>query len=99
MKAMKLFVQLTIYYVVVFGGAWLLVHNNPGIQSYLPIGGAQDLINSGSGKSSAFEAVSQAAHVTMPIDVSNLMCPVGEVGFPGAVSGGMTRGNAPAAMR
>jgi ABC-type sulfate transport system permease component len=29
----------------------------------LPIGGAQDLINSGSGKSSAFEAVSQAAHV------------------------------------
>jgi len=63
MKAMKLFVQLTIYYVVVFGGAWLLVHNNPGIQSDLPIGGAQDLINSGSGKSSAFEAVSQAAHV------------------------------------
>src|SRR5438477_140426 len=33
----------------------------------------------------------------MPIDVSNLMCPVGEVGFPGAVSGGMTRGAAPAA--
>jgi len=63
MKAMKLFVQLTIYYVVLFGGAWLLVHNNPGIQSSLPIGGAQDLINSGSGKSSAFEAVSQAAHV------------------------------------
>ncbi|MCL6683159.1 hypothetical protein [Sphingomonas alba] len=63
MKAFKLFVQLTIYYVVIFGGAWLLVHNNPGVQSYLPIGGAQELINSGSGKSSALEAVSQAAHV------------------------------------
>jgi hypothetical protein len=63
MKALKLFIQLTVYYVVIFGGAWLAIRNNPEIQGYLPIGGAQDLINSGSGKSSALEAVSQAAHV------------------------------------
>jgi hypothetical protein len=63
MKALRLFVQLTIYYVIIFGGAWLVIHNNPEMQSYLPIGGAQDLINNGGSKSNAFEAVSQAAHV------------------------------------
>jgi len=63
MKALRLFVQLTVYYAIVFGGAWLVIHNNPGMQSYLPIGGAQDLINSGGGKSSAFEAVAQSAHI------------------------------------
>ena len=62
MKALKLFIQLTVYYAIIFGGAWLVIHNNPDMQSYLPIGGAQDLINSG-GKSNALEAVAQAAHV------------------------------------
>lgn len=62
MKALRLFIQLTVYYAVIFGGVWLVIHNNPDLQSYLPIGGAQDLINSG-GKSNALEAVAQSAHV------------------------------------
>jgi hypothetical protein len=62
MRAFRLFIQLTVYYAIIFGGAWLLIHNNPALQSYLPIGGAQELINSG-GKSSALESVAQAAHV------------------------------------
>ena len=62
MKALRLFIQLTVYYAIIFGGAWLVIHNNPEMQSYLPIGGAQDLINSGS-KSNAFEAAATAAQV------------------------------------
>ena len=41
MRASRLFVQLSIYYLILFGGAWLLIHNNPELQSYLPIGGAE----------------------------------------------------------
>jgi hypothetical protein len=63
MRATKLLVQLSIYYVILFGGAWLLIHNNPEMQSYLPIGGAEALINASSGKSSALEAVAQAQEV------------------------------------
>ena len=63
MKAFKLFVQLTVYYVVVFGGAWLLLHNNPELQSYLPVGGAEALINSGGGKSNVLEAAATVAEV------------------------------------
>ena len=63
MRAARLFVQLTIYYVVLFGGAWLVIHNNPEMQSYLPIGGAEQLINSGGGKSSTLSAVAQAQEV------------------------------------
>ena len=63
MRATKLTVQLTIYYLILFGGAWLLIRNNPEMQSYLPIGGAEELINAGSGKSSALEAVAQAQEV------------------------------------
>src|SRR4051794_24871018 len=63
MKALRLFVQLALYYAILFGGAWLVIHNNPGMESYLPIGGAQDLINSGGSKSNALEAVAAAAHV------------------------------------
>jgi len=63
MRASKLFVQLTIYYLVLFGGAWLVIHNNPELQSYLPIGGAEQLINSGGGKSSTLGAVAQAQEV------------------------------------
>ena len=63
MRATKLLIQLTVYYVILFGGAWLVIHNNPDLQSYLPIGGAEQLINSGGGKSNAFEAAAQAAEV------------------------------------
>ena len=63
MRATKLLIQLTVYYVILFGGAWLVIHNNPDMQSYLPIGGASELINSSGGKSSAFEAAAQAAEV------------------------------------
>ena len=63
MRATKLFVQLTVYYLIVFGGVWLVIYNNPEMQSYLPIGGAEQLINSGGGKSSTLEAVAQAREV------------------------------------
>ncbi len=63
MNAFKLFVQLTVYYVIIFGGAWLLIHNVPEFQAYLPVGGAQDLINNSGGKSSTLEAVADAAQV------------------------------------
>lgn len=63
MRATKLLIQLTVYYVILFGGAWLVIHNNPEMQTYLPIGGAEALINSGGGKSSAFEAAAKVAEV------------------------------------
>ena len=63
MRATKLIAQLAIYYLILFGGAWFVIHNNPEMQSYLPIGGAELLINAGSGKSSALEAVAQAQEV------------------------------------
>ena len=63
MRAGRLFAQLTIYYLILFGGAWLLVHNNPELQSYLPIGGAEELINAGGGKSNTLDAVAQAQGV------------------------------------
>ena len=47
MRAARLFAQLTIYYLLLFGGAWLVIRNNPEMQSYLPIGGAEQLINAG----------------------------------------------------
>jgi hypothetical protein len=63
MRATKLLIQLTIYYLILFGGAWLLIHNNPELQSYLPVGGAEALINSGGGKSDTLGAVAQAQEV------------------------------------
>ena len=63
MGAARLFAQLTIYYLLLFGGAWLVIYNNPEMQSYLPIGGAEELINSGGGKSSTLESVAQAQGV------------------------------------
>ena len=63
MQAVRLSVQLTIYYLILFGGVWLVIHNNPEMQSYLPIGGAEELINSGGGKSSTLESVAQAQGV------------------------------------
>jgi hypothetical protein len=63
MRASRLLIQLVVYYVILFGGAWLVIRNNPELQSYLPIGGAELLINAGSGKSRALEAVAQAQEV------------------------------------
>jgi hypothetical protein len=63
MKAFKLFVQLTVYYAVIFGGAWLVIHAYPEFQAYLPVGGAQDLINSGGSKSNILGAAAEAAQV------------------------------------
>ena len=63
MRATKLLIQLTVYYAILFGGAWLVIHNNPAMQSYLPIGGAEALINSGAGKSNTLQAVAQAQEV------------------------------------
>ena len=63
MSATRIFVQLIVYYLILFGGAWLVIHNNPELQSYLPIGGAEALINSGGGKSDTLGAVAQAQEV------------------------------------
>ena len=63
MRATKLIAQLAIYYLILFGGAWFVIHNNPEMQSYLPIGGAEALINSGGGKSSTLDAVATAHEV------------------------------------
>jgi hypothetical protein len=63
MRAARLLIQLTIYYVLLFGGGWLLIHNYPELQSYLPIGGAEQLINSGGGKSNTLDAVATAQGV------------------------------------
>jgi hypothetical protein len=63
MRAVRLLIQLIVYYAIIFGGAWLVIHNNPDMQSYLPIGGAEALINSGGGKSSAFEAAARVQEV------------------------------------
>ena len=63
MKAMKLFIQLTVYYAILFGGAWLVIHNNPDMQNYLPIGGAEQLINDSGSKSNALQSIAQAQEV------------------------------------
>jgi hypothetical protein len=63
MRAIKLFAQLSIYYLVLIGGVWLLLRNFPGLREILPIGGAEQLINATGGKSNALESVSQAAGV------------------------------------
>lgn len=63
MRASKLLIQLTVYYLILFGGAWLVIRNNPELQSYLPIGGAEQLINSGGGKSNAFDTVAKVQEV------------------------------------
>jgi hypothetical protein len=63
MRAAKLFVQLTIYYLILFGGAWLVLKAYPDLRHYLPIGGAEQLINPGGGKSNTLEAMAAATQV------------------------------------
>jgi hypothetical protein len=63
MRAARLIVQLTVYYLILFGGAWLILQAYPDLRDYIPIGGAEQLINSGGGKSSALQSVAEAAQV------------------------------------
>jgi hypothetical protein len=63
MRALKLFAQLSIYYLILIGGVWLVLRYFPGLREFLPIGGAEELINASGGKTNALEAVSQAAAV------------------------------------
>jgi len=63
MRAARLIVQLTVYYLLLFGGAWLILRAYPDLRDYIPIGGAEQLINSGGAKSSALQSVAEAAQV------------------------------------
>lgn len=63
MRASRLFAQLTIYYLLLFGGAWLVLRAYPDLRDYLPVGGAEQLINPGAGKSSTLEAIADASQV------------------------------------
>ena len=62
MRAIKLFAQLSIYYIIVVGGVWLAVANFPELRHMLPIGGAEQLINTG-GKTNVLEAAATSAQV------------------------------------
>ncbi|MBA3667629.1 MAG: hypothetical protein H0W65_07895 [Sphingomonas sp.] len=63
MRAQRLFVQLTVYYVVIFGLCWLILMRFPEFRSYLPIGGAEQLINPEGGKGSALQTVVESSQV------------------------------------
>jgi hypothetical protein len=63
MRAARLFVQLTVYYLILFGGAWLLLNAYPDLRDYLPVGGAEQLINPSAGKSSTLQSVAEASQV------------------------------------
>jgi hypothetical protein len=63
MRAIKLFAQLSIYYVVVVGLVWLAMANFPWLHDILPIGGAEELINSGGGKTNILEGAAATASV------------------------------------
>jgi hypothetical protein len=62
MRASRLIMQLAIYYVAIFAIAWLVLRSFPEFKSYLPVGGAEQLINT-SGKSYALQAVVEAEAV------------------------------------
>jgi hypothetical protein len=62
MRASRLIMQLAIYYVAIFAIAWLVLRSFPEFKSYLPVGGAEQLINT-SGKSNALQAVVEAEAV------------------------------------
>ncbi len=51
MRATKLVAKLSVYYLIVLGGVFLLLQAYPDLRHYLPIGGAQDLISASEGKS------------------------------------------------
>jgi hypothetical protein len=57
MRATRLLVQLIAYYVAIFVIVWLALRSFPEFRSYLPIGGAEQLINPSQGKGNALQAV------------------------------------------
>jgi len=63
MRASRLIVQLAIYYIALFAIAWLALRSFPEFRSYLPIGGAEQLINPSEGKGNALQSVVESAHV------------------------------------
>ena len=62
MRAIKLIAQLSIYYLLLVGGVWLAMTNFPGLHDILPVGGAEQLINT-SGKTNVLEAAATSASV------------------------------------
>jgi Domain of unknown function (DUF4956) len=63
MRASRLIVQLAVYYVAIFAVVWLLLRSFPEFRGYLPIGGAEQLINPSEGKGNALQSVVESAHV------------------------------------
>ena len=63
MRASRLIVQLAVYYVAIFVIVWLVLRDLPEFRSYLPIGGAEQLINPSEGKGNALQSVVESAHV------------------------------------
>jgi hypothetical protein len=58
MRATRLVTKLTVYYIVIIGGMYLLLSAYPDLRGYLPVGGAQDLIGAEQGKSALENAAS-----------------------------------------
>lgn len=56
MRAVRLGSLLLIYYIVVFAAGWVILGSFPQFREYLPIGGAEQLINP-SGKTNSLQAV------------------------------------------
>jgi hypothetical protein len=63
MRASRLIVLLAVYYVAVFAVVWLLLRSFPEFRAYLPIGGAEQLINPSEGKGDALQAVIEGESV------------------------------------
>lgn len=63
MRATRLIVQLSVFYVAIFLIAWAVLRSFPELRSYLPIGGAEELINPSEGKSDALRTVVETAEV------------------------------------
>jgi hypothetical protein len=63
MRATRLLVQLGGYYAAVFAIAWLILNSFPEFRSYLPIGGAEQLINPAQGKGNALQSVVEGESV------------------------------------
>jgi len=63
MRASRLLVQLIVYYIAIFAIVWLALRSFPEFRSYLPIGGAEQLINPTEGKSNALQAIAETSAV------------------------------------
>jgi hypothetical protein len=62
MRAVRLFAQLTIYYLALAAITYVVLNVFPEYRDYLPIGGAEQLISQ-AGKGSALDSVTQSAEV------------------------------------